>query len=115
MPTPLNFGDVVTVTFIGATGMKRRPAVIVSSDVYHQTRPDVIIGLLTTQVASATHPTDYLLQDTAIAGLRFPSAFRTYLNMVLPSELTVVGHLSSRDEKGVQASLALAFGLPVPP
>jgi mRNA interferase MazF len=30
-------GDVVTVEFPGAQGIKRRPAVVVSSDVYHNT------------------------------------------------------------------------------
>jgi hypothetical protein len=37
MPDP---GDVVTVDFVGAIGTKRRPAVVVSSGLYHQHRPD---------------------------------------------------------------------------
>ncbi len=60
MPDP---GDVVTVAFVGVTGTKRRPAVVVSSDLYHANRPDVIVGLLTTQIGGATTPTDYRLQD----------------------------------------------------
>ena len=36
MPKP---GDVVTVDFAGATGLKRRPVVVVSSDQYHRERP----------------------------------------------------------------------------
>jgi mRNA-degrading endonuclease toxin of MazEF toxin-antitoxin module len=35
-------GDVVTVDFLGATGPKRRPAVVVSSALYHQHRPDLV-------------------------------------------------------------------------
>lgn len=42
-----NPGDVVTVDFPGVTGVKRRPAVILSSATYHANRPDVIVGLIT--------------------------------------------------------------------
>src|SRR5919108_4650221 len=69
MPEP---GDVVTVDFVGATGVKRRPAVVVSSRFYHAHRPDLILAVLTTQVITATAPTDYVLQDWAAAGLRRP-------------------------------------------
>ncbi|WP_448564286.1 type II toxin-antitoxin system PemK/MazF family toxin [Trichothermofontia sp.] len=44
-----NASDVVTVDFPGITGTKRRPAVVLSSAVYHAHRPDVIIGLITLQ------------------------------------------------------------------
>ena len=43
-----NPGDVVTVDFPGVTGVKRRPAVVLSSATYHANRPDVIVGLITT-------------------------------------------------------------------
>lgn len=74
-----NPGDIVAVNFPGVTGVKRRPAVILSSPVYHAARPDVIVGLITSQTAAAADPTDYLLQDWAQAGLRVPSAFRSFL------------------------------------
>jgi hypothetical protein len=41
---------------------------VVSTDLYHTHRPDVIICLVTTQVAAATAPTDYVLEDWAAAG-----------------------------------------------
>jgi mRNA interferase MazF len=56
-------GDVVIVEFPGARLTKRRPAVVLSTSAYHATRPDVILGLLTSQVESATSATDYILQD----------------------------------------------------
>jgi mRNA interferase MazF len=55
MPDP---GDVVTVDFVGATGTKRRPAVVVSSALYHHHRPDLVLGVLTSQVSRATTPLD---------------------------------------------------------
>ena len=42
-------GDVVTVDFPAVTGIKRRPAVVLSSQTYHANRPDVIVGLITSQ------------------------------------------------------------------
>jgi mRNA interferase MazF len=71
-------GDMVTVDFVGATGVTRRPAVVVSSALYHAHRPDLVLAVLTTQVATATAPTDYILQDWSAAGLYHPSAFRAY-------------------------------------
>ena len=60
MPKP---GGVVTVDFPGAQGIKRRPVVVVSSDAYHASRPDVILAVLTTNIAASTTPPDYVLQD----------------------------------------------------
>jgi mRNA interferase MazF len=69
-------GEVVIVDFPGVMGMKRRPAVVVSSDAYHSARPDVIVGLITSQVAGST---DRALADWSAAGLRLPSLFRSFL------------------------------------
>lgn len=104
-------GDVVTVDFPGVTGIKRRPAVVVSTSTYHRTRPDAILGLLTSQVAAATGPTDCVLQDSQIAGLRSPSAFRAFLATLPTASLTTVGHLSDRDWQGVQACLRAALAV----
>ena len=44
-----SFGDVVLVPFpfTDQTASKKRPAVVVSADVYHQRRPDVIVMAVT--------------------------------------------------------------------
>lgn len=62
-------GDIVTVDFAGVTGVKRRPAVVVSTVEYHNERPDVILAILTTQTQAATSTLDYILQDWEEAGL----------------------------------------------
>ena len=105
-------GDVVTVDFLGATGIKRRPAVVVSSALYHQHRPDLVLGVLTSQVSRAITPLAYVLADWASAGLRQPSAFRSYCGMATPTAVRVIGHLSARDGEGVQACLIQAFAFP---
>ena len=105
-------GAVVTVDFPGATGVKRRPAVVVSTQTYHATRPDVILAVVTSQTPSATAPSDYLLQDWAAAGLHRPSAFRAFL-VTLPAAavVSVVGQLSARDWQEVQARLRVALAV----
>lgn len=104
-------GDVVTVDFPGATGIKRRPAVIVSTAVYHASRPDVILGLLTSQSGKASAPTDYLLQDWTAAGLHSPSLFRSFLATLPASNIRVIGKLSDRDWREVQARLQIALAV----
>ena len=105
-----NPGDVVAVNFPGVTGIKRRPAVVVSSPIYHAARPDIIVGLITSQTAAAIGLTDYLLQDWAQAGLRVPSAFRSFFATLPPSTNQVlVGHLSVRDWQGVRERVKAAL------
>jgi mRNA interferase MazF len=101
--TKSSAGNVVIVDFPGVTGIKRRPAVVLSSNTYHATRPDVIIGLITSQTTDATAPTDFLLQDWAAVGPRLPSAFRSFL--VTPPRsamVTRISQLSDADWQAVQ-------------
>ena len=105
-------GDVVVVDFPGVTGIKRRPAIVLSSDAYHSTRPDAILGLITSQVGGAIGPTDYLLVDWAAAGLRLPSLFRSFL-MTVPRTAVyqVAGHLSDQDWLAVRTKVGTALAL----
>lgn len=104
-----NPGDVVTVDFPGVTGVKRRPAVVLSSATYHTIRPDVIVGLITSQ-RTFLGDTDYALQDWATAGLRVASVFRSFVITLPPSaNLVFISKLSERDWKGVRACVKLAL------
>jgi mRNA interferase MazF len=98
-------GDVVWIDFPGVTGIKRRPAVVLSSNIYQTTRPDIIVGLITSQT-TGLGVTDYELQDWATAGLRLKSAFRCFL-VTLPATAkpTLIGHWSTRDWQGVRNSV----------
>ena len=105
-----NPGEVVVVDFPGVTGVKRRPAVVLSSDAYHASRPDVIVGLITSQTAAAIGPTDYALQDWAAAGLRVASAFRSFFaTLPMSAHPVQVGRLSDRDWKAVRACVKTAL------
>ena len=102
-------GDVVKADFPGADGIKRRPCVVVSSDLYHFTRSDVMLAVVTTNIAIATAPSDCVLFDWEQAGLDFPSAVRIYISSRLQRDVTRIGHLSAADWQEVQARLRLAL------
>jgi len=105
----LNSGDLVSVDFSGLTGIKRRPAVILSSATYHAIPPDIIVGLITSQI-KGLGDTDYILQDWAVAGLRVESIFRSFI-VTLPRSANIIqiGHLSERDWQAVRACIKIAF------
>ena len=110
---PPDSGELVIVDFPGVTGTKRRPAVVLSSALYHRERPDVILGVITSQVGSANAVTDYLLQDWGAAGLRKPSAFRAFLVTVPRSSIaTHVGRLSKSDWQAVRERIQTALAQP---
>lgn len=109
--TSLQAGDVVTGVFAGAVQSKARPAVVLSSAVYHSNRPDVFIGFLTTQVTGANTSTEYVLADWKVAGLTLPSDFRAFVATVRPSEVTKIGRLSEEDWTEVRARVRLALEL----
>jgi mRNA interferase MazF len=50
--TAYRFGDLVLVPFpfTDQTGIKKRPAIVVSSDAYQRQRPDVVLMAVTSQL-----------------------------------------------------------------
>ncbi len=104
-------GDVVSSWFRGAAIRKRRPAVVVSTDLYHTHHPHLVMALVTTQLAAAATPTDYVLQDWAAAGLHRPSAVQVYFDMAPAADVRPIGLLSDRDWQEVQARLRLGLAV----
>jgi mRNA interferase MazF len=105
-------GDVVWIDFPGVVQTKRRPAVILSSAVYYSTRPDIIVGLVTSQTSKSTAPTDFMIQDWQAAGLRVPSAFRAFI-VTLPRSTVAsrIGALVPADWNEVIARVKIALEL----
>ena len=107
-------GDVVLVPFPFSdfSATKVRPAVVVSSGLYHNTKPDLILLAVTSQVAAATGPLDYVLSDWQKAGLRFPSACKPVLFTLDPARvLHHVGALAPADLAQVDQRLRRALAL----
>jgi mRNA interferase MazF len=69
-----NRGDVVLVRFVFSdeTGAKHRPAVIVSTNDYHQSRQETIMAAITSNVDRLLSG-DHRISDWKAAGLLFPS------------------------------------------
>ena len=67
-------GDVVLVGFIftDESGVKQRPAIVISSDIYHQRRHEVIISAVTSQTERILAG-DHLIGYWRESGLLFPS------------------------------------------
>jgi mRNA interferase MazF len=102
-------GDIVTVDFPGVKGIKRRPAIILSSSTYNLIRPDVILGLITSKTKNLDS-TDYLLKDWSEAGLKVPSIFRSFIiTLPVSTNFIKIGHVSQRDWKGICHCLKVAF------
>ena len=102
-------GTIVISNFPGVVSSKRRPAVIISSETYHRERPDVILALVTTNIANAKSATDYILRDWSSANLNRPSAVRNFLFTLPKSEVTEIGELSERDWKEAQKRLQISL------
>ena len=103
-------GDVVIVDFVGATGIKRRPALVVSADTYQAERPDVILAVITSNVRSATASTDHIIKDWSAAGLKKPSAFRAFLGTYDRRDVgIIVGRLSGTDWAAIKDKLRMVF------
>jgi mRNA interferase MazF len=106
----LKAGDVVVGAFPGAHVTKTRPAVVLSTEEYHRHRPDVVVGLITTQAPMPLAPTDCELRDWREAGLRAPSFFRLFPVTLPQREVRLIGRLSDPDWAAVRACLKAGFG-----
>lgn len=105
-------GTVVLVNYVGIHMTKNRPSVVISTALHQTTQHDTVVGLLTGNRAQARGSTDYVLQDWAAAGLHKPSAFRVFLSTKpLSDVLSVIGKLTDRDWREVQARLRLALAV----
>lgn len=84
-------GDVVLVPvgFTDQSGVKRRPAVIVSSDRYNAESPDLVIASIASNLAAIAHPGDHAIERWQEAGLLRPS-------MVQPKLATIEARIASR-------------------
>ena len=103
-------GDVVVGAFPGAQATKTRPAVVLSTEEYHRHRPDVVVGLITTQTPSPLAPTDCALRDWKQAGLRAASYFRLFPVTLSQREVRVIGRLSDADWASVRECFWAGFG-----
>lgn len=103
---------LVPFGFTDQTGMKWRPAIVVSTDRYNEETPDVLIASVTGNLRAIPHPGDHRLVDWQGAGLLVPSLGQTKLGTVDASILgRRLGALSSTDLSAIERGLREALGL----
>lgn len=107
-------GEVVLVPFdfTDLSRHKLRPAVVVSSDQYNQTTPDILIASITSNQAAIPHPGDHKIRDWQVAGLLKPSLAQMKLATIETSVIRrKLGLLSARDLAALELGLRTALNL----
>ncbi len=112
--TLYNRGDVVLVPFPFSErqGVKRRPALIVSSDAYNAATGEVIVAQLTSRVNAPSRPGDHRIGSWEQAGLLAPSLARARL-ATLHSSLILrrLGTMPEEDMRAFERALVFALAL----
>ncbi|PIP49281.1 MAG: hypothetical protein COX14_00115 [Chloroflexi bacterium CG23_combo_of_CG06-09_8_20_14_all_45_10] len=106
-------GDVVLVNFVFSdeTGERRRPAVIVSSDTYQQSRQETIIAAITSRTDRILVG-DHLIGDWRGAGLLFPSVATGIIRTIKQGMIAKrLGTMARTDMQAIEGNLRDALGL----
>jgi mRNA interferase MazF len=115
MPTTTGyeFGDVVLVPFpfTDQRTTKRRPAVVVSSERYHQERPDLIILAVTSQVRTAPAVGEAAIAKWKEAGLLKPSVLKPFVATIEKGlVLRRLGRMEEEDRRALHEVLDAILG-----
>jgi len=111
--TEYSRGDVILVKFVFSdeTGTRRRPALIVSSDAYHQGRQEVIIAAVTSRTDRILIG-DHLIRDWEGAGLLFPSVVTGIVRTIKQGMITrKLGVMPKADMEATDGNLRVALEL----
>jgi mRNA interferase MazF len=111
--TVYSFGDVVLVPFpfTDQTGIKKRPAVVVSSDSYQERRHDVVIMAVTSQIRPEPAFGEVSVTEWKKAGLLKPSVTKPILASVEKRlVLRKLGRLAEPDRESLRRALSRILG-----
>lgn len=100
-------GDVVLVNFVfpDETGIKRRPALMLSTDAYQQGRKEVIVAAVTSNTRRVMIG-DHLISDWKGAGLLFPSTVTGIIRTVKQAMIDRrLGTITSKDLQAIEQNL----------
>lgn len=112
--TTYSRGDIVLVNFVFAegTGVRRRPAVLLSQDTYQRGRQEAIFAAITSNTGRLLIG-DHLIADWREAGLLFPSVVTGILRTIKQDMIARnLGNLTPRDLEAVEGQLRQYLGLP---
>ena len=106
-------GDIVLVSFVFSdeSGVKQRPAVIISTNEYHRQRQEVIIQAVTSRTDRILTG-DYLIRDWKEAKLISPSVATGIIRTVKRDMIIrKLGTLSNHDLNEIEYKLIAIIGL----
>ena len=107
-PSILNPGDVILLSypFGEGAGVRKRPALVVSSSAYNQETGELVIAQITSRVPAPARPGDYTIAEWREAKLPRPALVRARLATLVRSlVLRRLGSLSEADYRGAMAAL----------
>ena len=107
------FGDIVLVPFpfTDQSGVKKRPAVVLSSAAYNEARRDVVIMAVTSQIKSSGTFGEVIIEDWQAASLLKPSAIKpVFATIEQTLILKRLGQLSARDQPALRKAIAGIIG-----
>ena len=107
-PTQFEPGDVILLSypFGQGAGVRKRPALVVSSSAFNQETGELVIAQITSRVSAPARAGDYAIMDWREAKLPRPALVRARLATLTRSlVLRRLGSLSEADYKGALAAL----------
>ena len=111
--TSFDFGQVVLVRFpfTDQQGSKQRPSVVISNSTYNQTRPDIILMAITSQIRSKLGFGETIIEDWKAAGLLRPSLIKPIIFTAEKSFIRKsLGQLEEKDNKNLKAVIDTVIG-----
>ncbi len=107
-PTGFNPGDVILLSypFGEGAGVRKRPALVISSSGFNQETGELVIAQITSRVSAPARPGDYAIAEWREAKLPRPALVRARLATLARSlVLRRLGSLSEADYQGALAAL----------
>jgi mRNA interferase MazF len=109
----LRFGDVIVVPFpfTDHSAIKRRPAVVISSEAYHRERPDIVLMAITSQLRPMPTIGEVAVVHWQAAGLLKPSVIKPLITTI-EGRLVMrqLGTLHAEDLASLRQVLATIIG-----
>ena len=111
--TSFEFGQIVLVRFpfTDQHGSKQRPAIVISSTAYNQTRPDIILMAITSQIRTKPGFGEAMVEGWKAAGLLKPSVIKP---VVFTAEKSIIrktlGKLEEKDCNNLKTIIETVIG-----
>jgi mRNA interferase MazF len=111
--TSYSFGDVVLVPFpfTDQSGIKKRPALVVSSQPYQDKRRDLVIVAITSQLRPRLGFGEFLVADWKGAGLLKPSVVKpVFATIEKRLVIRTLGQVTVADRQALTSALRTVLG-----